>query len=356
MSKNSSISNVTIEGREIGPAARPLLIAEVSANHDRDLDQALALVDIAADAGWDCLKLQTYTADTLTLKSDHPSLKIDPIWGTDNLYDLYEGAGMPMEFHEPLFAKARDRGLMPFTSIYDPRDLDFIESLDCPIYKIASFEMTFDDLLATTAQTKKPIILSTGMATLAEVEHALEVLDKNNAASVILLHCCSSYPAPLDSINLNAMRGMGERFDRLVGFSDHTIGSIGPLTAAAMGAVAIEKHYTNDPTRKGPDHRFSATPEVMRAIAQGVDDIMALRGTDEKQTTEAEKVNKSIGRRSAFATVDIRRGQSITPEMFRFVRPNAGIPANDPKAMLGKQAVRDIPFGHPITYDDIAPE
>lgn len=344
---------VTIEGRTIGPAERPLLIAEVSANHDRDLDQALALVDIAADAGWDSLKLQTYNADTLTMRSDHPSMKIDPIWGTDNLYDLYNSAGMPMEFHEPLFAKARERGLLPFTSIYDPRDLDFIEGLDCPIYKIASFEMTFDDLLACAAQTGKPIILSTGMATLPEIEHALEVLDKNNAGPVILLHCCSSYPAPLESINLNAMTTIGETFNRLVGFSDHTLGSIGPLTAAAMGAVAIEKHYTNDPTRKGPDHRFSATPEIMADIAKGVDDIMALRGQSTKRTTEAEVVNKSIGRRSAFASLDIKQGQAITPDMFRFIRPNAGIPANDPQAMIGKVASRDIKAGTPIGYDDV---
>ena len=168
--------SLIIENRTISPKERPLLIAEVSANHDRDLDQALALVDIAADAGWDCLKLQTYTADTLTMRSNHQSMKIDPIWGSPTLYDLYEGAGMPMEFHQPLFQRARERGLIPFTSVYDPRDLDFIETLECPIYKIASFEMTFDDLLATTAQTGKPIILSTGMATLPEIDHALEVL------------------------------------------------------------------------------------------------------------------------------------------------------------------------------------
>ena len=348
------LQTLTIENRTIGPQERPLLIAEVSANHDRDLDQALALVDIAADAGWDCLKLQTYTADTLTMRSSHHTMKIDPIWGSPTLYDLYKGAGMPMEFHQPLFERARERGLIPFTSIYDPRDLDFIETLDCPIYKIASFEMTFDDLLATTAQTGKPIILSTGMATLPEINHALEVLDKNNAATIILLHCCSSYPAPLDSINLSAMAEIGNQFNRLVGFSDHTIGSIAPLTAAAMGAVAIEKHYTNDPTREGPDHRFSATPAIMRDIANGVDDIMTLRGSPIKQTTKAEMVNKSIGRRSAFATADIQKGQKITSDLFRFIRPNAGIPASDPTALNEKHALHYIPKGTPIRYDDIS--
>ncbi len=353
MSRALSHSSIIIENRAIGPDDRPLLIAEVSANHDRDLDQALALVDIAADAGWDCLKLQTYNADTLTMRSDHPSMVIDPIWGTDNLYDLYQSACMPMEFHEPLFAKARDRGLMPFTSIYDPRDLDFIERLDCPIYKIASFEMTFDDLLAVTAQTGKPIILSTGMATLDEVSHALEILDKNNTGPVILLHCCSSYPAPFDSINLNAMRTMGKQFSRLVGFSDHTIGALGPLTAAAMGAVAIEKHFTNDPTRKGPDHRFSAPPHIMTEIAKGVDDIMALKGEDTKGTMDAEKVSKDLGRRSSFALHDLEAGHIVTRADFRFIRPGIGIAANDVDALLGRRLKQAVRAGHPIHYNDI---
>ncbi|NRB00409.1 MAG: N-acetylneuraminate synthase family protein [Rhodobacteraceae bacterium] len=344
---------LTVEGKTIGRDARSFLIAEVSANHDRDLDQALALVDIAADAGWDALKLQTYSADTLTMRSDHPSMTIDKVWGTTNLYDLYQTAGMPMEFHEPLFAKARARGLLPFTSVYDPMDLDFIESLDCPIYKIASFEMTFDDLLIAVAGTKKPIILSTGMATMDEIAHALEVLDTANSGEVILLHCCSSYPAPLDQINLNAMVAIGDTFGRMTGFSDHTIGSIGPITAAAMGAVAIEKHYTNDPNRKGPDHRFSATPEIMRDIANGVRDVHALQGSAVKQTTDAEVTNKKTGRRSAFAQIDLAAGHRITPADYRFIRPGVGIPPTDRAALDGRVLKQNVPMGHPITYGDL---
>lgn len=353
MSFANPSQSFTIEGRKISSDVRPMLIAEISSNHDRDLDQALNLIDIAADAGWDCLKLQTYNADTLTLRSDHPSMKIDPIWGADNLYDLYTNAAMPMEFHQPLFQKARARGLMPFTTIYDPRDLDFIENLNCPLYKIASFEMTFDDLLSTTAQTGKPIILSTGMATIEEIEHALEVLNKNNAGPVILLHCCSSYPAPFNDINLNAMKAMSTQFDRLVGFSDHTIGTIAPLTAAAMGAVAIEKHFTNDTTRKGPDHRFSATPVIMAEIAKGVNDIMALRGDNTKKTTKAEFDNKAIGRRSAFALHDLHAGHVITRHDFRFIRPGVGIQANDVGKILGKALNNTVLAGHPIDYSDI---
>jgi len=342
-----------IEGKHIGPSEKPLLIAEVSANHDRDLDQALALVDIAADAGWDCLKLQTYTADSLTIRSDHPSMKVDPVWGRHTLYELYRDAAMPMEFHEPLFAAARARDLLPFTSIYDPRDLDFIEDLGCAIYKIASFEMTFDDLLHAVAGTGKPVILSTGMATMDEVAHALDVLDSGGAGEVVLLHCCSSYPAPLDQINLRAMTAMGEKFDRMTGFSDHTIGARGPLAAAAMGAVAIEKHFTNDPARVGPDHRFSATPDVLREIAEGVGEIHAARGDGIKSISHAEHVNKAIGRRSAFALRDLSAGQAITNDDFRFIRPNAGIPATESSRMRAATLSRAVKRGDPITTDDL---
>ena len=269
---------VQIEHFTLGEGKKPFLIAELSANHDRDLDLALRLVDIAADAGWDCVKFQTYNADSLTVPSSHPSMKIDPVWGTDNLYDLYNNAGMPMEFHAPLFERARDRGLVPFTSIYDPRDMEFVESLGCAVYKIASFEMTFDDLLIEVAATGKPIIMSTGMANLGEVDHAMEVLDKHNAGPVVLLHCVSSYPAPIEEVNLASMATLRARFQRHVGFSDHTIGPDAALLASAMGAVAIEKHFTDDMTRPGPDHRFSATPEILREIRDGVDKLQVARG------------------------------------------------------------------------------
>lgn len=348
-----SKNTLSIGTKIIGPDEKALLIAEISANHDRCLEQALTLVDIAADAGWDCLKLQTYDADSLTVKSSHPSMKVDRKWGKENLYELYASACMPIEFHEPLFSKARDRGMIPFTSVYDPRDLDFISNLGCEILKISSFELTFDDLLSEAAQLGKMIILSTGMATIDEIEHALEIIEKNGSPNIMLLHCCSSYPAPLEEINLNAMMAMKERFRYEVGFSDHTIGSIGPLTAIAMGAVAVEKHFTNDPNRVGPDHRFSATPEILKEIAQGASAIKALKGSKNKSTTPAESESKRIGRRSAFAIRSLGAGDIITEADFRFVRPGVGIPANDKSSIIGKQLVRDIAEGHPIGYADL---
>ena len=343
-----------VEGKRIGDGEKAFLIAELSANHDGDLEQSLALVDIAADAGWDSFKLQTYNADSLTVNSQHPSMAIDPIWGKTNLYELYEDAAMPMEFHKPLFDRARERGMLPFTSVYDPRDLPFTEELGCSIYKIASFELTFDDLLAEIAQTRKPIIISTGMAELGEVEHALDVFAQNGAGEVILLHCVSAYPTPYQEINLTAMETLQARFGKMVGFSDHTIGAKASIFAAAMGAVAIEKHVTNDMGRKGPDHRFSATPDVMAEIAQGAKDAWIARGRGQKATSVSEVVSKSIGRRSAFALRDLRAGEIITERDFRFVRPSAGIPPTDKASLIGKALQADVPKGHPIRYEDIA--
>lgn len=343
---------IELDGHRLGHNEKALLIAEISANHDKNIEQALKLVDIAADAGWDCLKLQTYTADSLTMPSKHESMKVDPIWGHENLYELYKAAAMPLEFHEPLFSKARERGLLPFTSIYDPRDLDFIESLGCSLYKIASFEMNYDDLLAEVAQTGKPIVLSTGMSTLTEIEQSLEILDKNRSGEVILLHCCSSYPAPLESINLNAMTTIGQTFGRKTGFSDHTLGSIGALTAISMGAVAVEKHFTNDPNREGPDHRFSATPDIMREIAEGAKNISLLKGSFNKETTEVEKINKKSGRRSAFAVRDLALGSVLKEEDFRFIRPGVGIPPTNKQAIIGKRLKRAKLAGEPILFED----
>jgi sialic acid synthase SpsE len=349
------IDPIQIEHVTLGEGLKPFLIAELSANHDRDLDLALKLVDIAADAGWDCVKFQTYDADTLTVPSKHASMKIDPVWGTDNLYDLYNSAGMPMEFHAPLFARARERGLVPFTSVYDPRDMEFVESLGCAVYKIASFEMTFDDLLIEVAATGKPIIMSTGMANLGEVDHAMEVLDKHGAGPVVLLHCVSSYPAPVEEVNLASMATLRDRFARHIGFSDHTVGPDVAATAAAMGAVAIEKHFTDDMTRPGPDHRFSATPEILHEIAQRVEMLQIARGSATKDTAEAEADNRAAFRRSAFALRDLKVGEVLAYGDYRFVRPNAGVPVSDKPALINRRLARDVKQYDPIFYEDLAP-
>ena len=346
------IKDIKIEDRFIGEEHKALLIAEMSANHDRDLNQALKLVDLAAECGWDCVKLQTYDADSLTVPSQHPSMKIDPVWGTDHLYELYQTACMPMEFHKPLFERIRERGLIAFTSVYDPKDIEFVEKLNCSIYKIASFELTFDDLLAEVAQSGKPIILSTGLATLDEVQHALETLDKHKSGPVVLLHCSSSYPAPVESANLAAIATMRDKFQRHIGYSDHTIGSVISISACALGAVAIEKHYTTDCSRKGPDHRFSATEEVMKTISEAAEEVHLARGNGEKKP-HPDELQNLIGRRSAFALSNLSAGHILSENDFRFVRPGVGVPANQKHALLGKLLIRDVAALNPITYDDI---
>ena len=345
--------SIVIQDCKIGKDEPTLLVAEISANHDQNLDQAFKLVDLAADSGWDCVKFQTYRAESLTVKSKHPSVKIDAVWGADNLYDLYKSAAMPMEFHRPLFERAKENSLLPFTTIYDPRDLDFVEDLGCALYKIASFELTYDDLLAQVGATCKPVILSTGMGNLREIEHALEILDRNGSGTVVLLHCCSAYPAPVDSVNLRSIKTLGTKFSRLVGFSDHTIGAEIPIIASAMGAVAIEKHITNDTNRKGPDHRFSSSPEVMRKISEGIRMVNLARGTGIKDTQFVEASNKLLGRRSAFALRDLPVHHRIEDGDFRFVRPCSGIPANRKDEILGKQLVRAVNAFNPITFEDI---
>jgi len=351
-----------IEGHRIGPGEKCYLIAELSANHDRDLDQALALVDIAADAGWDCVKFQTYNEDSLTVPSRHPSMRIDPVWGTDNLYDLYKTAGMPMEFHEPLFRRARERGLLPFTSVYDPRDLDFVETLGCAIYKIASFEMTFDDLLIAVAGTGKPIILSTGMANLVEIRDALGLLShayQTDASQpqttdfagcldasilqdrVSLLHCTTEYPCPLEAVNLRAMDTLAETFGLAVGYSDHTEGIAVSLAAAARGASVLEKHLTLDRSMPGPDHAASIEPTELVALVSGVRSIEQALGSAVKQPAEVERKNAAIARKSLRATSAIATGGAFTEQNIGAKRPGNGISPMHYWSLLGRTSTRD---------------
>jgi Sialic acid synthase len=224
------------------------------------------------------------------------------------------------------------------------------------MYKIASFEMTFDDLLIEIGRTGKPVIMSTGMANLLEVNHAIQVLVRHGAGEIILLHCVSAYPTPLDQVNLKALDALREHFGQMVGFSDHTMGSRAAIAAATLGAVAIEKHLTNDTSREGPDHRFSATPDILGEISQGVLEVRALLGDGVKETAAIETENKKLGRRSAFALRDLPPGHVITRDDFRFVRPGAGIPPNDSRAIVGQSLVKPVKAGHPISYEDVRDE
>lgn len=347
------MNRIKIGNREIGDGCPALLVAEMSANHDRDLRQALALVDLAAQSGMDAVKLQTYGPDSLTLRTDHPSTRIDPIWGANDLYELYAKNAMPYEFHEPLFKRAAELGLLIFSTIYDERDLDFMEKLGNPIYKIASFELVHLPLLRVVARTGKPVVLSTGMATLDEVREAVDALAGAGARQIVLLHCCSAYPTPLESANLSAMRTLRDTFHQPVGFSDHTLGIHVATAAAALGACLIEKHFTNDPRRNGPDHRFSLSPDELRELVRAVREAESALGTGEKFTAECEQLSKEVGRRSLFAVVEIPAGATITRDAVRVVRPAAGLHPRHLDEIIGRNARRKIMAGWPITADDV---
>jgi pseudaminic acid synthase len=344
---------VQIENKKLGPGQPCLIVGEMSANHDQDLDQALKLVDLAADAGVDAIKLQTYTADSLTLPTDHPSARINKVWGAATLYELYGKATMPYEFHGPIFERTRARGMIAFSTAYDEPAVDYLEKHNVPAYKVASFELVHLPLLKHIAATKKPVVLSTGMATLAEVEEGLETLEKYGCKDIVLLHCCSSYPANPADVNLSAITTLVQAFGRPVGFSDHTVGSAVPTAAVAMGACMIEKHYTNDINRKGPDHRFSADGPELKRMVEGIRQVEAAKGTGRKRMAPSEAENRLAGRRSIFTTVALEPGQPITREMLRVVRPGSGLHPRYLDQVVGRPARRKLPAGWPITWEDI---
>lgn len=342
-----------IGNRNIGKKFPCFFIAEMSANHDRDLEHALKLVDVAAASGADAIKLQTYSPESLTIRSQHKSTLLNPIWGYKTLYDLYEAAAMPMEFHAPLLKRARKLGIIAFTSVYDPMDLDFCESLGICAYKIASFELVHFPLLRAVASTGKPIILSTGMAKLGDVEEALEVLMNAGAKEIALLHCCSAYPAPATSINLTAMATLYSAFGLPVGFSDHTLGTHIPIAAVALGASIIEKHFTTDSKRIGPDHRFSLEPNQLTQLIHGIREVESSIGDGSKRMADEEKESKRMGRRSLYAVNSIAAGQQIHIEDVRIVRPGEGLHPRELSFIVDRIARRNIPAGSPLSWNDL---
>lgn len=344
---------VEIAGVPVGDDHPPFIVAEMAANHDRDLAQALRLVDIAARAGAHAVKLQTYTPESLTLPTAHPSARIDPVWGAATLHELYAKAAMPYEFHAPLFARAGERGLVAFSSPFDEAGVDFLERLGVPAYKVASPEIVHLPLLRRIAQTGKPVILSTGLSNIGEVEEALNTLVAAGSRQIVLLHCCSVYPADPASVNLAAMDTLRAAFGYPVGFSDHTLGIAVPIAAAALGACLIEKHFTNDPGREGPDHRFSLPGADLALMVEGIRQATRARGTGHKVMAAEESVNRAVARRSLFATADIPEGATLTRDLIAIVRPGAGLHPRELDVIVGRVARRAIPAGWPITWDDV---
>ncbi|QTL93058.1 pseudaminic acid synthase [Aeromonas jandaei] len=343
-----------IDHRPINQEQAPYVIAELSANHNGNLDRALAIMTAAKAAGASAVKLQTYRPDTITLKSDRPEFQIHGgLWDGHSLYDLYEWAHTPWEWHQALFAKGRELGLTVFSSPFDFSAVDLLESLGCPAYKIASFELVDLPLIRFAAQTGKPLIMSTGMANEAEIAAAVEMALKHGNGQLALLHCVSGYPAPAAEYNLRTIPMLRQRFGVEVGLSDHTLGAATAIAATALGATLIEKHFTLARADGGPDCAFSMEPAELTELVASVNTAHAALGVADYQLTASEQGNRAF-RRSLYLVKEMVAGEVLTAEHIKSVRPALGLPPADYDRLIGKRVNRDLSVNLPLNWEWIA--
>lgn len=342
-----------IAGRRIGKDKAPFIIAEMSGNHNSSLERALAIVDAAAKSGAQALKLQTYTADTITLDVQEGEFFIsDPksLWKGSSLYDLYKKAYTPWEWHETLFKRCEELGIICFSSPFDETAVDFLESLGAPCYKIASFENVHLPLIKKAAQTGKPLIISTGMASVSELNDAVETARKNGCRDLILLKCTSSYPSTPEGSNINTIPHMKELFGCEVGLSDHSLGIGIALASIALGATVIEKHFTLSRADGGVDAAFSMEPDEMCALVVESEKAWQSLGKVTYGTTEQEK-GSTMFRRSLYVAMDMKAEDVFTKENLRVVRPGFGLAPKYYEALLGMRASKEIKKGTPASWD-----
>jgi pseudaminic acid synthase len=340
----------------LGDGRPPMVIAEMSGNHNGSLDRALELVDLAARAGAHALKLQTYTADTMTIDLAAGEFFIsDPnsLWQGEALYSLYQKAMTPWEWHAPIFERCRTHGMIGFSTPFDATAVDFLETLDVPCYKIASFENVDVPLIRKVAATGKPLIISTGMATIVEIAEAVEAARGAGCRDLILLKCTSSYPAPPEDSNLATIPHMRELFGCHVGLSDHTLGIGVAVASAALGAVAVEKHFTLSRDDGGVDSAFSSEPSELAALVTETARAAQARGSIAYGPNEADRKSLQF-RRSLYLVADMKSGDTLTPDNLRAIRPGLGLPPKYIDMLLGKQINRDAPRGTAMSWDLIA--
>ena len=345
-----------IGSRAIGPDSPPFVIAEMSGNHNQSLERALAIVDAAAAAGAHALKLQTYTADTITLDIADGEFFIgdeQALWKGRSLHDLYKQAYTPWEWHKPIMERARAHGMACFSSPFDESAVDFLESLGAPAYKIASFENVHLPLIRKAASTGKPLIISTGMATIDELRDAVEAARGAGCKDLVLLKCTSTYPATPENTNIRTIPDMRATFGCEIGISDHTMGVGTSVAAVALGATVIEKHFTLRRADGGVDSAFSLEPEEMRALVLESERAWQSLGRVSYGPTEAEK-KSLVFRRSMYIAKDMKAGDVLTPENLRCVRPGLGLPPKYYEQMLGKRVTRDVRRGTRASWDLIA--
>ncbi len=342
-----------IAGRAVGPGQPPFVVAEMSGNHNQSLDRALAIVDAAAEAGADGLKIQTYTAETMTLDLAEGPFRIDDpksLWAGRTLYDLYAEASTPWEWHAPIFARCREKGLVGFSTPFDETAVDFLEAQGAPCYKIASFECTDLPLIRKVAATGKPMIISTGMASAEEIGETVAAARAAGGRDLILLKCTSSYPASPEHTNLLTIPELAARFSCQVGLSDHTLGTAVALASVGLGATFIEKHFTLRRADGGVDSAFSLEPAELAALCSGVRQAQQALGAVSFGPTPGE-VKSLAFRRSIYVARDLRAGEVFTPENLRRIRPGFGLPPKHWHEVLGKKAARDIARGTPLAWD-----
>ena len=350
------MKDIIIRNRGIGSGHPPFIVAEMSGNHNGSLDRAMNIVEEAAKAGAHALKLQTYTADTMTLDLREGEFFIrDPssLWNGSSLYDLYREAHTPWEWHGPIFDRCRELGLIFFSTPFDGTAVDFLESLDVPCYKIASFENTDIPLIRKVASTGKPIILSTGMATVAELDESIRAARDAGCGGIILLKCTSTYPSPPENSNLLTIPHMSELFDVQVGLSDHTLGIGVALASVSLGATVIEKHFTSGRAHGGVDSAFSLEPDEMRILVEESGRAWEALGAITYGPTEKEKLSMQY-RRSLYFVEDMKSGDILTGKNVRAIRPGFGLPAKYLDIILGKKASKDARKGTPLSWDLIA--
>jgi pseudaminic acid synthase len=338
--------------RGIGREHRPYVIAEMSGNHNQSLDRALAIVDAAADAGADAIKLQTYTAETMTLDSTAPGFVIDDpksLWAGRQLYELYEEAHTPWDWHEAIFERAIARGLHAFSTPFDETAVDFLETLDVPAYKIASFECTDLPLIRKVAATGKPMIISTGMATLAEIDETVRTARAAGAHDIVLLKCTSTYPATPANTNLNTIPVLRQAFGCEVGLSDHTMGCGAAIAAVALGAVVVEKHFTLARADGGVDSTFSLEPAELAVLRTETERAWQALGGVVFGGTAAEKKSLAF-RRSLYVVKDMQPGEAFTADNVRAIRPGMGMAPKYMETVLGMRAVKTIARGTPLDW------
>ena len=340
---------ITINDRKIGNSFSPYIIAEMSANHNGDINNAYKIIDMAKSSGADCVKLQTYTPDTITIDSKLPDFQLtEGLWAGQSLYELYEGAFTPWEWHKPLFDYAKKVGITIFSSPFDNTAVDLLEDLNSPAYKIASFEAVDFPLIKYVAQTGKPMIISTGMADAEEIQEAIEAAREGGCKELAILHCVSGYPAPAEDYNLRTLVDMQKKFGLITGLSDHTIDNATAITSVALGASIIEKHVTLDRNGGGPDDSFSLESEELKQLCVWAKTAWESLGQVDYGRKSSEQANVKF-RRSLYFVKDIKEGEVITTEHVKSIRPGNGLAPKFYEQILGKTVKLDVVRGTPVT-------